>query len=251
MLNMSSFFIGKNKELRSFKPSSKIVVASGARGSGVSIISSLLAFELSKRGSTALVELGRSHFFDALDLEKALYTHGFINYFEKIKANEHIEDCFGNEYKGINWIVRAGGENSALNPAELFRSLYLPRQEYCIFDCSGIDNDIALALMAESDFAIAVIDPLPSKLSESRAFLERLRISLPKTILMVNSMNPGVHKSEFDRFLGTKDYFSVPSVPQEYIYKAEYNCKLVWELPEVAKNMAKTQDMLYKLFYEH
>ncbi len=243
---MRSFFnTEKEQELH---PGIKIVIASGGSSCGVSFISELMATSLSKLGKVSLIELGKAHFYDSLAFEKRFLSRGFINFFEKIRNNEHILPTEKNEYGKINWIVRESGDNKALKAQELYRALYFPKEEYCIFDCSGLDFETCLNLLAEADVPIVVIDPLPSKLVENRDFLEKIRINLPDANLLVNKMNNGVHRAELVRYLGTKLFFSIPSVPLEYIYKAEYNSILISELNETKTLLSQTQDMLYKLF---
>ena len=243
---MRSFF-NKEKD-REFKPSNKIVLASGTSGSGISFVSQLMAMELTKLSSVSVTELGKPYFYSALGMEKRFYNRGFVNYFDMLRANEHIDFSKKNEFLGVNWYVKLANDSESLPISAVFRAIHMPKEEYCLFDCSGLSNELSLSLLAEADLPIIVIDPLPSKLILARDFLESARISLPEAVLVVNQMNNGVHRAELSRFLGTKDYFSIPSVPQEYIYKAEYNSIPVSELPEIGPSMAKTQDMLSKLF---
>lgn len=246
-MKMSSFLF-KHDDINELKPSRKIAVCSGCEDSGVSFVCSFLASGLVRIGSVSVTELGKSHFFDALGLEKHFVSRGFNDFFAKIRTNERISSEPQNLYKGINWLVRKSCDDEKLSPAELFRSFYVPKEEFCIFDCSGLDYDSCMALLSEADFPVVVVDPLPSRLMKSRVFLEKLRISLPDAVLICNKMNPGVHSSELSRFLGTRDYFSISSVPDEYIYKAEYNSMPVSELKEIAVLLEKTQDMLCRLF---
>lgn len=244
---MSSFLL-KHDEVKELRPSRKIVVCSGCSGSGSSFVCSVLASGLTRMGSVSVTEMGKSHFFDALGLEKHFLSRGFIDYFGKIRANERIASEPSNMFEGINWLVRNSCDDEPLTAAELFRCFYIPKEEYCIFDCSGLDQDSSMALLAEADFPVVVIDPLPSMLARSRSFLEKIRITMPDAVLIANKMNPGVHSNELSRFLGTKEYFSISSVPSEYIYKAEYNSKPVSSLAETASMLGKTQDMLCRLF---
>ncbi len=240
----------KGNSEHALRQSSKIVVASGALGSGVSFISELLAFSLSKHGSVSVTELGFPHFYDSLGFEKNFLIRGYTDYFEKISLGERIDykQSKSNSFEGINWICKTSAHNSSLSLAETFRAFYLPSEEFQIFDCSGLDADASLALLAEADYPICIIDPLPSMLMQSRSFLERLRIGLPECQLIVNKMNPGVHSSELNRFLGTKNYFSVASVSPEYIYRGEYNSASFCHISDIPKIMGKTQDMLSSLF---
>ena len=246
-MNMRSFFFGKEK-FNELYQTKRVVVYSPVRGSGVSFISELIVFGLSKIASTCLVELGSPKFYDSLGFEKKFLASGYIDFFEKVRAKQNISFEKKNMYKGVSWIAKKSLDTDILSSAELFRLFIAPKEEYCIFDCSGIDQDTALDLLAEADYPIIVLDPLPSKLVLSRSFLEKLKISLPNAILIINQMNEGVYVSELVHFLSTKSFFSVSSVPQEYIYKAEYASVPISTLPELHQNLAKTQDMLSKIF---
>lgn len=243
---MRSFF-NKEKE-HELKPCTKIVVASGSSSAGISFVSEIIALGLHKIGSVSLVELGKPYFYNAYNFEKAFFSRGFNDFFEKIRKGERINNLERNEFEKVNWLVRKPEDLEKLSPQQLFRSLYAPKDEYCVFDCSGLDMESSINLLAEADIPIAVIDPLPTKLIESRDFLEKLKISLPNAILLVNKMNIGVHRAELIRYLGTKEFFSMPSVPMEYIYKAEYNCLPISGLSETRQILGNAQDMLYRLF---
>lgn len=244
---MRSFFFGKEK-LSDLYQTKRVVVYSPVRGSGISFVSELIALGLVKIGSTALIELGSPKFYDSLGFEKKFLAKGYIDFFEKIRAKQSISFDKGNMYKGVSWIAKKSLDNEILSPADVFRLFVAPKEEYCIFDCSGLEEDLALSLLAEADYPIVVIDPLPSKLVFSRSFLEKLKISMPSAIIIVNQMNKGVYSSELSHFLGTSNFYSVSSIPQEYVYKAEYASVPISTLPELAKNLVKTQDMLSKIF---
>ncbi len=220
-MKKGSFLFGKQEREHTLTPPERIAVAGAAAGSGASFVAGLLVFGLRALGSVSLTELGEAHFYDALAFEKR-FLRGFTDFFSGLRQGAHF--CGEkNIYEGINWIVRKSGDNDSLAPPELFRALYMPKEEYCVFDCSGLDAQSSLALLAEAEHQIAVIDPLPSSLSRSRDFLERLRLSLPEALIIVNKMNPGVHRAELEHFLGTKNYISLPLEPPQHIYKAEYN----------------------------
>lgn len=244
---MSSFLFGKASGVEPLLPSKRIAVAAGAAGCGCSFAAEMLAAGLSELGSVSLTELGSPHFFDALSLEKHFLSRGFTDFFGRLRRNESF-GCDKNLFAGINWIARQGDDRDALSAAELFRAFCSPKEEYCIFDCSGLGSEEALAVLAESDCPVCVVDPLPSRLCESRRFLEKLRLGLPEAVIIVNKMNRGVHRAELERFLGTKDYLSFPSVAPEYIYKAEYNSMLTAAVQGFAAQYGKAQDMLCRLF---
>ena len=236
----------KEKEY-TLKPQSKIVVASGARGCGVSFICAFLADGLKRLGTVAVSEPGRPYFYNAMSFETKFLYRGFDPFYEKLKNAEQIKSI-NNLEGGVNWYARKPDDYGTLSPAELFRSLYIPKEEYSIFDCSGLDSELSLQLLAEADRAVAVVDPSPVKLFESRVFLEKLLLKIPDAVIIVNRMNDGVYRNELNRFLGSRDYFSMVSVPPEYTYKAEYAGINIMDIDKVAQNMRETQDILLGLF---
>jgi len=247
LMEMSSFIFHKKDDKS--KPISRIAVASGCRCCGVSFVCAFLANGLKPHGSVSISEPGRPYFYTAMDLEKHFLYRGFEHSYEKLRAGEKLS--FSNTYNGINWIVRMPEDYKKLSSAELFRSFYMTNCDYNIIDCSGLSNDESLGIMAESDYSVSVVDPLPSRLLESLQFIENSRLCLKNNTLLVNKLNDGIYTNELNRFLGTKSYFSIASVPAVYIYKSEYAGKFVMELDKVSSQLKETQDMLLGLFNIH
>ncbi len=222
----------------------RIVVRGAAPQAGCSFICGLLA---SAGSDAAVIETARPYFYEAMGMEKR-FAAGFCDCFARLRAKQRIPDA-ANEDEGINWIARRPEDAAPLSASELFRLFAFGGGRVSIFDCSGLGEDISMDLMADADACAVVIDPMPTKLFAAADFLGRVRASLPDAVLIVNKMNGGVHEKELSRFLGTSGYFSVPSVPYDLMYRAEYDCQLPSRLPQAAGILGKTQDMLIKMFY--
>ena len=241
------FSLFRKEKPISLKPSQRIVIASGCRGCGVSFVTSFLADGLKKLGTVSISEPGRPFFYNALAMEKKFLYRGFDPFYEKIRSAEKINEI-NNIEDGINWYLRKGDDFEPLGPAELFRSYHIPREDHCLYDCSGIGSEDALALLLEADRPVIVIDPSPVKLFESRNFIEKALLKLTDPVIIVNRMNDGVYIRELNRFLGSRNYFSMVSVPTEYTYKAEYAGINIMEIDKVSSELTEIQDILVGLF---
>lgn len=237
----------RKEEPQSLKPSRRIVIASGCRGCGVSFITAFLADGLKRLGTVSISEPGRPYFYNALSMEKKFLYRGFDPFYEKIRRAEKINGV-NNTEDGINWYLRKGDDFEPLSAAELFRSYHIPGEDHCLYDCSGLDEDNSLALLLEADRPVIVVDPGPVKLFESRNFIEKALLKLTDPVIIVNRMNDGVYIRELNRFLGSRNYFSMVSVPAEYTYKAEYAGIGIMEIKKVSEELSETQDILLGLF---
>ena len=242
-------FIFKKKEVQGLKPCRRIAVAAGCRSCGVSLVSSFIANGLRNYGSVSLSEPGRAYFYEALSMEKRFLNRGFDPFYSRLRKSEKITDVNNTEC-GINWYLRMPDDNMPLSSAELFRSFYIPKEEFAVYDCSGIDDENCMQLLAEADKAVVVIDPSPVKILESRDFLEKCIMHIPDLIIVVNKMNPGVFVSELNRFLGTKQYISVPFIPPDYLYRAEYAGVPPTGLKKLPEEYFKVQDILVNRIME-
>ena len=88
-------------------------------------------------------------------------------------------------------------------------------------------------MLEEQDYIIFIIDPKPDRLISGKAFLEEIKKIEPQKIYVINKDNSGVNRPEVKRFLNVKKTVSVPQVYREYIYKAEYACKIPWNVSEI------------------
>ncbi len=204
-------------------------VPAGAR-SGASFITGLLAALLKSRGRTSVVELGSPYFYTALNMEKRFSERGFELFREQLRSGKRLGYPFNRE-EGVNWYLRAPSDRTPLRPDECIRLFSGLPGEYVIFDCSGLAESTLRYFAGEADVIFLVFDPLPSSLLSATAFSEELLCD-ERCVPVMNRMNRGVHKGELKRYLGNRKVISVPFVKPELIYRAEYDCVPVTELPE-------------------
>ena len=128
---------------------------------------------------------------------------------------------------GYNWYVRMPDEK-AVDERAVLKNLYGAPGSVIVYDCSGLNGEPVLSDVLEAaDVIYLVIDPLPTRLLEGRAFMEDLRSRFPETELVVNKFAKGIHRGELAAFLGTSAYHKLDAVSFEDIYRAEYNCRLI------------------------
>jgi len=169
-------------------------------------------------GMRSLVELGNPYFYEALGMEKRFAGREF---FEFESAEKY---CLNMEFD-INWYLRK--KWTSMDSASLFKVVSMAPGNLIIYDCSGIQNESVLEkILCEMDVIYLVIDPLPTKLFRSEAFIRDFKRKYPKAILVVNKFNKGVHRGQLSAFLGTGNYYTVDAVDLSHIYMAEFNCIL-------------------------
>lgn len=227
------------------RESLRIAVVPASEKAGASFVSGLLARHLSgvTERRLTLAELGRPYFYISLRMEKRFVMRRFIPYCELLKNGKSLREL-NNVEEGINWALLRPGKDQSPPPAELFRFIYNVPGDIIILDCSGLERDKAMNVMAEADRKIIVVDPLPTKLMEYYSFLSELRLKFGDAVYVANKMNRGVHINEFARFLGTKNYIPLPAVKTEHIYKAEYACILPGGIREVRDTVAESLSRL-------
>jgi len=216
----------------------RIGVASAQRGAGTSFIASLIAFRAAEgKADVCLCEPAGSYFYAALGMDRRFVNREFEPLLRALEAKRPLRRIRNVEF-GVNWLLRAPGELRPLSEAELFRLIAMPPGDICVYDLSGLSGEALTGALAEMDSVALVFDPLPSKLIPAYGQAERLRLSFPDAVIVVDRMNKGVHRAELQKYLGTRSFISVPALPAESIYKAEYNCVPAALQPENKKLLA-------------
>jgi len=213
-------------------------VCSPQEGSGVTLTSLALACALSEGSSVCFAEAGKPYVFDAFGMGKAFLLSGFTDYYRLFSENKAFPGP-ANLWRGIFWAVRPGAAElpaSGMETAdEILRFAEKLPGDYTVLDCSGLEGLLLEGVLSGADTVYLVVDPLPGKLLPASPRLQRLRYAYPGAVLVVNRMNPGVHKRELDAYLGTSSYLALPDIGAQTIYRAEYACTLPWDLPEGKK----------------
>ena len=217
----------------------RIAVVPASGSAGASFVSGLIAGMLTEKTKkqVTLAELGHPYFYDALFLEQVFALKSFTPYRELLRNGSSVREL-SNRHLGINWAVLRRGDDAA-PPQELFRFIYNVPGDYIVMDCSGLDSEAMINVLADSDRKIIIIDPLPTKLIGSFPFLGELRLKFPDAVYVANKMNRAVHKPEFAKMIGTKNYIPLPAVSAEAVYSAEYGKMLPGSIREVRQAMAE------------
>ena len=212
-----------------------VAVCSPQQGSGVTLTALALACVLSEEASVCFAEAGRPYVFDAYGMAKTFLLSGFTDYFQLFADGKPFPGP-ANLWRGVHWAVRPGAAlplQPALESAdEILRFAEKLPGDYTVLDCSGLDGLQLEGVLSGADRIYLVVDPLPGRLLPASPRLQRLRYAYPGAVLVVNRINPGVHKRELDAYLGTSSYLSLPDIGAQTIYRAEYACTLPWDLPE-------------------
>ena len=221
----------------------RVAVCGTSEGVGASFVCGMLAKTMSADRRVTLTELGTPYFYTALGMEKRFSSRPFAFYSSLIDNGKSLRSVY-NVGESINWAVRHPQDRAALEPASLFRCFSNIPGEVIIFDCSGLEPELAKAVLAEADCRVIVIDPMPTRLFDAFGFLEDVRLRFPDSIIVVNKMNDGVHRGELNRFLGAKECIYVPLITQDLLYKAEYNCMLPGSIPEILEECGEEIKLL-------
>lgn len=203
----------------------RIAVVGASPGAGASFVSTVVLRSgpfsgMAPEGLRSLVELGTPYFYTALGMDKRFAGRNFYYYEGEgpLKLNMEL---------GYNWYLRAP-ESDPASAASLFRGAYAAPGNMVVFDLSGLESsEHLLPLLGVMDIIYLVIDPLPTKLIPAQDIMDRIRTHFPKTEMVVNKFNRGIHRGELSRFLGTSAFFTVDEVSYEALCRAEYNCSLV------------------------
>ena len=217
----------------------RIAVAGVSDGAGVSFLAGNLARYLSRFENVTLAELGKPHFWHALNGEKQFQSRSFI-FYEDLLARSAGTRFTENRCLSMNLLLRRPG-SGPLPPD------YYP--DFCgsavVADCSRVtDAYLEKTVLSWADRVILVADPLPSALLPGFARLQRLLLTRPDTVLVFNRFCSGVPRGELNAFLGRDNYLRIPCIPAELICKAEYNCSFVMDLPAGSRLMEKYAEEL-------
>lgn len=169
-------------------------------------------------GLKTLVELGNPYFYTELAMEKRFLGRNFYDFEKGGKRQLNME-------MGVNWYLRLPGKYEE-DPISCLKLIQSVPGDFIIYDCSGLSEELALTILSLMDLVYIVIDPSPSKLLLSEAFLKSLKDEAPSYRLVVNKFDKGVRKKDLNAFLETGDYEVICSEDLALIHSREYNCVL-------------------------
>lgn len=231
-----------------FEDKIRVAVIPAFSGAGASFVSQALALGLAeeKTGEISLIETAGASFFHAMGLEAQYLARAFQDYSLALEKGEPIKGI-RNERAGLNCLFRIPGKSPDLTVPRLFRLLASAPGDLQIFDFSGMEQALIADAAAECEVRILVIDPLPIKLIEACRFISDFLIRFPDTVLVVNKMNPGVHKKELKGFLAGKKYIEFPHLDPQLIYKAQYCSMLPCMLKETLQQLQEPVNCVKKI----
>ncbi len=194
----------------------------------------------------SVMELGKPAIFDAIGIDKRFAGREYYDYFADYSSRKLISKI-QNIDEGINWMVKLPEPkltwNSGTTEHQSHQVFYEEQLlliekawgDVVLCDFSGMENHIK-ELLQYMDQVVFFIDPLPSKILKGQLILAKIK-ELEQAglsvVYVINQMNRGVRKKQMEDFLQLKGGILIPLIPKEYIYTAEYQCRIPYNLKEV------------------
>jgi hypothetical protein len=220
----------------------KIGVFSYIKSSGTSFVATSLAKYLAdiRKKPVAFLELkhdasNETLLYHALGMEQRFASREFISFYSEIKNRKYIKRL-KNIDSGINWVLRTPLDRDLgiwLTVVEEARLLHNVCGDWVVCD---LGSQYYQESMDEMDIIICVIDPMPSILLASKHHLRKLQIEdLGGRHLcwVINKYNKGVNSKLLKRFLKIKNPVTIPLIPGEWFYIAQYRCRIPFEQDEI------------------
>ena len=204
-------------------------------GAGAGFLCSCLARAavLERKLRPAVLELGRGGLYDSLAMDKRLPAGRYFSFHHTVAVDRSIRGR-ANLVDGVNWMLVDGREPEL----DLYRRLRLVHNaegELVFCRLSGVPEAELWKLLPEMDRILVVIDPLPSSMLAGYERLCQLRTEGSPITYIVNKYNDGVDRRELLQFLNINKPVSIPMVPPEAVYGAEYACRTVYDMPQARK----------------
>lgn len=222
----------------------KIGVFSFIKTSGTSFMATSIAKYLADQSkkSVAYVELKHDAddeglLYEALGMDQRFASREFISFYSEIRERKYIKKIKNIE-AGINWAIRMPKDRALgviLTPVEEARLLHNICGDWVVCDFGSRYYDES---MEEMDIIIGVIDPMPASLLASKNLLQQFRIEElggRQLLWVINKYNPGINHKLLKRFLRIKNPVTIPLIPAEWFYIAQYQCRIPFEQEEIKK----------------
>lgn len=222
----------------------KIGIFSFTKGSGTTFVATSLAKYIASemKKPVAFIELTHngSHeplLYEALGMDQRFSSRTFISFFAEIQDHKYIKRL-KNTDAGINWAIRTPKDREnqvCLTSLEEIRLLNNICGDFIVCD---LGSEFYAESMEEMDALVGVIDPLPSKLMAAKKLFHQIRLEElggRRIFWVVNKNNHGVNNRLLKRFLKLKNPITIPLIPEEWFYVAQYHCRLPFEQSEIKK----------------
>lgn len=205
-------------------------------GAGAGFITGCLARYLANTGKhePSVVELGTGSLFDSYGMDKRFAGRFWFPFYQALADGTCIRGR-RNPDEGINWILRSPKEEKIrLSFEQKIRLTAQAAGDVILCDLSG--EEIDFELVKSMDRTLVLIDPMPSRMLAGYGDLCRFRSGEAEAaIYAINKMNRGVNGRQMADFLKLKQPILIPLVDPEFIYNAEYNCRIPYSVREVKK----------------
>jgi len=233
-----------NEDVERTSELTKIGVFSFIKTSGTSFVATSLAKYLSdkEKKSVAFVDLKHDEnneplLYDALGMGQRFASRQFISFFTEVKDKKYIKRIRNLE-AGINWAIRTPTDREhdiSLTPLEEIRLLNNICGDWIVCD---FGSHYYQQSMDEMDVIIGVINPMPSNLLASKQHIQKMRmedLGGRHSLWVINKYNHGVNSKLLKRFLRLKNLVTIPLIPEEWFYVAQYHCRIPFEQDEIKK----------------
>lgn len=238
-----------------------ICIGNLSRKAGSTFIALCLAKALSEKNMlTAFIEppLGEPYIFDYIGLQQRLLV------IEDVDDNQYlfIEDILNsielNNKKevlldDILWFVVNPLKSSPVNlDGQKMMQLINTSKRTCV-NIIDIGNNWCHPSVIDSlnsfEKILIIIDPLPPDILQKEVLLgniKNMRDAGYPIEFIVNKYQKGVRMKELVEYLGVTPAMNIPFVDLSYIYKAVYQYKIPYEIPEVKNLLEKEMNLLIK-----
>ena len=239
--------------MESSRLTTRVGVVGAVKGCGASFTAVQLALYSGKvlKKKTSYVQMDDNNYvYNAYGFDKRFAGRTLCDARRMISQGSEIRDIRNIE-ENVNWIINIPG-NEKLNSLNSsgFKLLRDFGSELVFYDFGCRTDEMMMNLLSEMDRIILVIDPLPSRLLESRENLKKimkLKSSGTATLLVINKMNSGVNMRELSGFMGSFEGIEIPILDPEMIYMLEYRCEFPMSRPETADKLKGAMEKISRI----
>jgi hypothetical protein len=223
-------------------PGACIGVLGISSGTGATSLSYALAEAIANKVVMLDISLPHGNFsqrdFDVLGLDKRFDDASYASFYSLLDTGKPLQNL-ENLYNKVNWQVRAPKEDHLIDLADIYRIRNAFSQNNIICDIQSsffyeqllLHQDKSrqlLGFLFDFSLLICVVDPFPARLIagvDIFSFIQYFKQKGGNVLFVVNKENSGINKKELVKYLKTKDYISLGTLPSSEIYEASYNCK--------------------------
>ena len=249
---MNRSFIRGSKNSASQGMDRKLISVIGiGQGVGTTTVATTLAFCFAEKGKRVTFLEGTKGsradnlLYSQVAMDQRFASRSFTDFYGIAAKGESllVKDNFE---EGINWILmtpESRQDRVFLDEAQRNRLLRRGSSEVTILDIA--DNTGWEESLIDSDFIIAVVDPLPSKMItnvDSFRKVRKLESRGYRVIWVVNKYNKGVSRHQVKDYLKSGNITWINNVAIEKIYAQQYACRFHWGNEEIRSKILEICD---------